>query len=98
MRIKNIIKNKGWRAKSRSMIINGEVLKFTKTFRNNFTTLLISALGLVAALSWNEAIKEAIITLLPGEKTLVYKFYIAVTITLISVTFTYFLSKLKAEK
>jgi len=80
------------------MIINGEVSKFTKTFRNNFTTLLISALGLVAALSWNEAIKETVITLIPGEKTLVYKYYIAITITMISVTFTYFLSKLKSEK
>ena len=93
-----IIKSKGWRAKRRSMIINGEVSKFTKTFRNNFTTLLISALGLVAALSWNEAIKETVITLIPGEKTLVYKYYIAITITMISVTFTYFLSKLKSEK
>ena len=80
------------------MIINGEVSNFTKTFRNNFTTLLISALGLVAALSWNEAIKEAVITLIPGEKTVVYKFYIAITITIISVTFTYFLSKLKTQQ
>ena len=79
------------------MIINGEVSNFTKIFRNNFTTLLISALGLVAALSWNEAIKEAVITLIPGEKTVVYKFYIAITITIISVTFTYFLSKLKTQ-
>ncbi len=80
------------------MIINGEVSKFTKTFRNNFTTLLISALGLVAALSWNEAIKETVITLIPGEKTLVYKYYIAISITMISVTFTYLLSKLKSKK
>ena len=93
-----LLKNKSWRSKSRSMIINGEVLKFTKTFRNNFTTLLISALGLVAALSWNEAIKEAVITLLPGEKTLVYKFYVAITITIISVTLTYFLSKFRTER
>ena len=97
MSVKNIFK-KDWRAKSRSMIINGEVSNFTKTFRNNFTTLLISALGLVAALSWNEAIKEAVITLIPGEKTVVYKFYIAITITIISVTFTYFLSKLKSQQ
>lgn len=97
MVVKNIFKNKGWRAKSRSMIINGEVSNFTKTFKNNFTTLLISALGLVAALSWNDAIKEAIIKLIPGENTVIYRFYIAVTITIISVTATYFLSKFKTE-
>jgi len=96
MTVKNIFK-KDWRAKSRSMIINGEVSNFTKTFRNNFTTLLISALGMVAALSWNDAIKQAVINLLPGEKTIIYNFYIAITITIISVTFTYILSRLKTE-
>ena len=79
------------------MIINGEVSNFTKNFRNNFTTLLISALGMVAALSWNDAIKQAVINLLPGEKTIIYNFYIAITITIISVTFTYILSRLKTE-
>jgi len=98
MTVKNIFRENGWRKKSRSMIINGEVSNFTRTFRNNFTTLLISALGLVAALSWNEAIKEAVITLIPGEKTVIYKFYIAITITIISVTSTYFLSQFKTKE
>ena len=95
MSVKGIFKQKDWRAKSRSMILNGEVSNFTKTFKNNFTTLLISALGLLAALTWQEAIKEAVIKLLPGENTVVYKFYIALTVTIISVTATYFLSKFK---
>lgn len=97
MPVKNIFKSKSWRAKSRHMIINGEVTNFTKTFKNNFTTLLISALGLVAALSWNDAIKEGIVILFPGEATVIYKFYIAITITVISITFTYLLSKFKTE-
>ena len=97
MSVKNIFREKNWRAKSRSMIINNEVSNFTKTFRNNFTTLLISALGLVAALSWNEAIKQAVINLIPGEKTVIYNFYIAITITIISVTLTYFLSKFRTQ-
>jgi hypothetical protein len=98
MSVKNIFKEKGWRARSRGMILNGEVSNFTKTFKNNFTTLLISALGLLAALTWQEAIKEAVIKLLPGQNTVVYKFYIAITVTIISVTATYFLSKFKSEK
>jgi hypothetical protein len=98
MSVKSIFKKKDWRARSRSMILNGEVSNFTKTFKNNFTTLLISALGLLAALTWQEAIKEAIIKLLPGQNTVVYKFYIAITVTIISVTATYFLSKFKSEK
>lgn len=95
MPIKNIFKNKTWRSKRRSMIINGEVSNFTKTFRKDFTTLLISALGLVAALSWNDAIKEAINVLFPTVATAIYKFYVAIIITIISITFTYFLSKFK---
>ena len=79
------------------MIINGEVSNFTRTFRNNFTALLISALGLVAALSWNDAIKEAIVALIPEQRTVIYKFYVAVTITVFSITATYFLSKFKIE-
>lgn len=79
------------------MIINGEVSNFTKTFRSNFTTLLISALGLVAALTWNDAIKGAVTTLFPGKSTVIYNFYIAITITFISITLTYFLSKFKTQ-
>jgi hypothetical protein len=96
--ITKILKDKDWKAKSRNMILNGEVSKFTKTFRNNFTTLLVSALGLVAALSWNDAIKEAIIALFPGKNSVVYRFYIAITITIVSITTTYFLSKIKTEQ
>jgi hypothetical protein len=92
-----MFKDNDWKSKSRNMILNGEVSKFTKTFKNNFTTLLVSALGLVAALSWNDAIKEAVITLFPGENSVIYRFYIAITITIISITTTYFLSKIKTE-
>jgi len=98
MTVKNIFRVSGWRKKSRSMILNGEVSNFTKTFKNNFTTLLIFALGLLAALTWQEAIKEAVLELIPGENTVIYKFYIAITVTLISVTFTYFLSKFKTKE
>jgi hypothetical protein len=97
MALKEILRKKDWRAKRTSMIINGEVSNFTKTFRNNFTTLLISALGLVAALQWNDAIKGVVTTLFPGKSTVIYNFYIAITITIISVTLTYFLSKFKSE-
>ena len=98
MPIRKLFDKKDWKLHRRSLMINHEVSQFTKTFRDNFTTLFISALGLVAALTWNDAIKEAINTLLPDQKTLVYKFYVAVVVTVISITATYFLSKLKTEK
>jgi len=92
-----ILKPKDWRHQKRSLIINHEVSKFTKAFRENFATLIISALGLVAALSWNDAIKSAINTFFPAESDLIYKFYVAIIVTIISVVITYFITKLKPK-
>lgn len=92
-----IIIKPDWRRQRRSMIINHEVSKLTEAFRENFATLIISALGLVAALSWNDAIKSAISTLFPAESDLIYKFYVAIIVTVISVIITYFISKLKPK-
>jgi hypothetical protein len=86
-----------WKYQKRKMIINHEVSKFTKAFRENFATLIISALGLVAALSWNDAIKSSIDTLFPTTGNLVYKFYVAIVVTVISVIITFFISKLKPK-
>lgn len=62
-------------------------------FRTSIATLIISAFGFVAALSWNDAIKSAIDTLLPHEKTLIYKFVSAVVITVFAVAVTFLVSK-----
>jgi Flp pilus assembly pilin Flp len=86
-----------WKIQKRKMIINHEVSKFTKAFRENFATLIISALGLVAALSWNDAIKTTIDTLFATTGNLIYKFYVAIIVTVISVVITYFISKLKPK-
>ena len=86
-----------WKQRKREIIINHEVSKFTKAFRENFATLIISAFGLVAALSWNDAIKSAIDTLFPANSNLIYKFYIAIVVTIISVVITYFISKIKPK-
>jgi hypothetical protein len=85
-----------WKYHRRSMILNHEIKRFTKTFRENFVTLIVSALGLVAALTWNDAIRAWIDTLFP-EKTVAYRFYVAFMVTIISITLTYFISKLKTS-
>ena len=94
---KTVSKPAEWRQQKRSLIINHEVSKFTKAFRENFATLIISALGLVAALSWNDAIKTTIDTLFPSVGNVVYKYYVAITVTIISVVITYFISKIKPK-
>lgn len=87
-----------WRRQKRKLVINSEISKFTKIFKENFITLIISALGLVSALSWNDAIKSAINTLFPAASDLIYKFYVAVIVTIISIVITYFISRLNQRK
>lgn len=89
-------KKKDWRYHRRTMIINHEVANFSRTFRHNFVVLIISAMGLVAALSWNDAITTFINTIVV-EKTALIKFIAAVLITIVSITLTYFLSKFKNQ-
>jgi len=96
MPIKRLIrhlKKNDWRVHSRNLTIN--VSKFTKSFKDDFVTLIISALGLVVALSWNN-FWVAWINSLPLENTVPYKFLIALGITVLAVIFTYFLSRLKS--
>ena len=91
-------KTSDWKLQKRTLILNDEVNKFTKAFKENFVMLIISALGLVAALSWNDAIKTTIDTLFPTVGNIMYKYYVAIIVTIISVVITYFLSKMKPKQ
>jgi len=88
----------GWKEKRRKILLNNEVSRFKIVFKDNFVTFIISALGLVAALSWNDAVRTTIDTLFPSQANLIYKYYAAIVVTIISITATFFLSKLKPEK
>lgn len=87
-----------WKSQSRGLTIGRELEEFKRVFKDNFVTLIVSAFGVVAALSWNEAIKEAIFVFFPAKGNLVVKVYTAITITIISIFVTYLLSKLKTQK
>ena len=99
-KVKKIVSNvtrPDWRNQSRHFYISRELHQFRKIFRDNSVTLIISAFGVVAALSWNEAIKEAVSRLFPTQGALVAKLYSAIVITIISIFVTYLLSKLKTQ-
>lgn len=88
------IDNTTWRASSRNLVLKHEVNKFTKEFRHNFITLIVSSFGLVVALTWNE-FWNTLIKSLPAESTVTYKLYIAIAMTLAAVIFTYTMSRFK---
>jgi len=83
-----------WRQESRRIILHHEVVKFTKAFRDSFVTLIVSSLGLLVALSWNN-FWTAWVTSLMIENTVNYKFFIAFSMTILAVILTYILSRLK---
>jgi uncharacterized membrane protein (DUF485 family) len=87
-------KSVDWRKESRRILLRHEMIKFTKAFRDNFVTLMISSLGLLVALSWNNFWTTWVNSLMI-ENTVNYKFYIAMGMTVFAVILTYVLSKLK---
>ncbi len=90
-----IVKKKDdWRTHSRNMFIQDEVVKFTRAFRDNFFTLIISSFGLLVALSWNNFWTTWVNSLSP-ESGIPYKFIIAITMTVLAVIFTYLFSRIK---
>jgi uncharacterized membrane protein (DUF106 family) len=64
-------------------------------------TLAASAFGLVAALAWNEVIRETINTyikpIIGGDSGIISLFTYALTVTILAVTVTYYLSKVKEK-
>jgi len=60
-------------------------------------TLASAALGLVAALAWNDAIKETITHLLGGSESLSSKYIYAVFATIIAVAVVLLLARLAAK-
>lgn len=71
---------------------------FRKTLVGEMLRLSTSGFGLVAALAWNELIKEAVSKYIQpvvgGSSGLISLFIYAVIVTLLAVTVTYQLSKL----
>ncbi|MEM5879295.1 MAG: DUF5654 family protein [Candidatus Aenigmatarchaeota archaeon] len=95
--IKKFKSNNKWKLQSRGIAIKNELREFRRVFKENLITLLISSFSLVAALSWNEAIRSAITTFLPSQSEVYYKFYAALAISFLAVFITYILSKFKTS-
>jgi len=73
--------------------------EFVSTFRSHLVTLLISALGLVAALRWNDVIKQTIDLVFPSSSVgLYYNYLSAIILTLIIVLIILLLSRLEGLK
>lgn len=69
----------------------------TKMVLQSMIALSSAALGLVAALAWNDAIKETIKQLLGGDESLASKYTYAIFATVIAVVVVLVLARLAAR-
>ena len=69
----------------------------TKMVLQSMITLASAALGLVAALAWNDAIKETINRLLNSDDSLTSKYIYAIFATVIAVVVVLILTRIAAK-
>lgn len=69
----------------------------TKMILQSMITLASAALGLVAALAWNDAIKETMTQFLGGDDSLGAKYTYAILVTLIAVAVVLVLARTAAK-
>lgn len=69
----------------------------TQMILQSMITLASAALGLVAALAWNDAIKETMTQILGGDDGLGAKYTYAIVVTLVAVAVVLTLAKLAAK-
>jgi len=67
------------------------LLRSTGSFFERASVFLISALGFIAALAWNEALKALFALLSNGGNTVSLKFLYAVLVTILAIFVTYLL-------
>ena len=81
--------------------VKKETKQFKKNFAKQILTLVTSGFGLIAALAWNELIKELVNEYIKpffGESSGIISLLIyAVFVTLLAVLVTYNLSKIKEK-
>ena len=72
--------------------------KFQREFRARTVGFIVTALGLVVGLAWNDAVAGLIAAIFPIEKnTVIVKFVYALTLTVIVVSVIVFLMKFVEE-
>jgi hypothetical protein len=69
----------------------------TKMIFQSMITLASAALGLVAALAWNDAIRDTIKLVLHGDESLASKYIYAVLATILAVVVILVLSRLASR-
>ena len=78
--------------------IKEEIKETKKELKERTITLLLAGFGFVAALAWNEAVKNLFDVILPKGSDLIGKFLYALLVTVVVVVLSLQLQKISEKK
>jgi hypothetical protein len=91
----NKVNKKDWKLQKAKMQVSSEVRSFRKHLSQNFWTLAISTFGIANGLVWYDVWSTIVSEFFPNRSTLLVKIYVAIIITLFSITATYIVTRLR---
>lgn len=80
------------------MAVKSKIEEFREDLRKHMATLIVSAFGFVAALSWNNAIQTFLALVIPAGREVFYNFANAIIVTIIAAIAILIVSHLKPKK
>jgi len=89
------LQNDDWHLQKAKLKVSKEVRGFRTHLSQNFWTLAISTFGIANGLVWYDVWSTIVNEFFPNRNTLLIKVYVALIITLFTVTVTYFITKLR---
>jgi hypothetical protein len=94
----NKVNKKDWRVQKAKMQVSSEVRSFRKHVSQNFWTLAISTFGIANGLVWYDVWSTIVNEFFPERNTLLIKVYVAIIITIFSISATYIVTKVRDRK
>jgi len=94
----NKLHGNGWHMQKAKMQVSSEVKNFRKHVSQNFWTLAISTFGIANGLVWYDVWSTIVNEFFPERNTLLIKVYVAIVITIFTITATYVITKLRDRK
>lgn len=94
----NQLQGTGWHIQRAKLQMSSEVKSFRRHVSQNFWTLAISTFGIANGLVWYDVWNTIVNEFFPERNTLLIKIYVAIIITLFTITATYFITKVRDRK
>ncbi len=98
IQIMNKLQSNGWHMQKTKMQVSSEVRSFRKHVSQNFWTLAISTFGIANGLVWYDVWSTIVNEFFPERNTLLIKVYVAIIITIFSISATYIITKVRDRK